>query len=437
MNFVSFESLGLHHLLVKALYEMQYAEPTPVQRATIPLAITGRDLLVSSQTGSGKTAAFLLPILHRFAKRLDADRKQGRHTFSQHKKRLRGQSHTASRKRPAFPRMLVLSPTRELAIQTVTASRRFSAYLGNIMTIAILGGMPYSKQLRLLGMKPDILVATPGRLIDHIQLGRIDLSELEVFVLDEADRMLDMGFIDDIRFIATHIHECHQTMLFSATLDGITNHLAEEMTYNAIPIQIQSRTTPNKHIKQIVHYADDLSHKHRLLIHWLRYKPLHQALIFTATKKQSEILANWLTTTGLPATAMHGDLPQPVRNRILDKLQRGQIKILVATDIAARGIDVPDISHVFNFDMPTSYEDYIHRIGRTGRAGRYGTAISLVTLTDRIHLKRIEHFLQQKIQVNTITGLESKISTKKTSKRNARKISNHSMTKHINIRSIK
>lgn len=412
MDFVSFESLGLHHSIIKALYEMQYAEPTPVQQQAIPLAISGKDLLVSSQTGSGKTAAFILPILHRFAMQLDETREKGFNEFAQRKKRKRGDSRKASRRRPATPRMVVLTPTRELATQIVTASRRFSAYLGSIMTVAILGGMPYPKQLQLLGMNPDILVATPGRLIDHIKSGRIDLGEIEVLVLDEADRMLDMGFIEDIRFIASQTHECHQTMLFSATLDGLVGSLAEELTYEAVSVHIDAMKESNEHIEQSVHYVDDMAHKERLLNHWLRDASIRQSIVFTATKKDTEALAERLLEFGIPAAPMHGDMPQFLRNRTLERLRKGHIKILIATDVAARGIDVPDISHVFNFDMPMSPEDYVHRIGRTGRAGRDGIAISLVNPGDKPHLKRIERFLDTKIPVTVIPGFEPKKSGK-------------------------
>ncbi|MBV8665435.1 MAG: DEAD/DEAH box helicase [Burkholderiaceae bacterium] len=408
---MTFEALGLHTSILKALTEAGYTAPTPVQQQAVPAAISGRDLMVSSQTGSGKTAAFMLPSLHKFA--VAAEQQQpvsngsGGRTPNQEAQSARSRGERP-RFRPAQPKMLVLTPTRELALQVTTATDKYGVFMRRVKAVSILGGMPYPKQMQLLSRNPEILVATPGRLIDHMESGKIDFSQLQVLVLDEADRMLDMGFIDDIERIVAATPETRQTMLFSATLDGVVGSMAKRITRDPLVIQIASAATKHENIQQRVHFVDDLSHKNRLLDHLLRDVSMDQAVVFTATKRDADNIADRLNIAGFAAAALHGDMHQGARNRTLDGMRRGQVRVLVATDVAARGIDVPGITHVFNYDLPKFPEDYVHRIGRTGRAGRKGTAVSLVNHSEGMNVKRIERFTKQTIPVDVIEGYEPK-----------------------------
>ncbi len=402
---MTFESLGLHPLVLKALTDAGYTEPTPVQQQALPAAIAGRDLLVSSQTGSGKTAAFMLPSLHKLASApVEAAPGKTPNQLAQ-ASRARGER---PRFAPARPKMLVLTPTRELALQVTTATDKYGIHMRRVKAVSILGGMPYPKQMQLLSRNPEILVATPGRLIDHMESGKIDFSALEILVLDEADRMLDMGFIDDIERIIGKTPETRQTMLFSATLDGMVGNMARRITKDPQLIQIAGSATRHENIQQRVHFVDDLSHKNRLLDHLLRDATIDQAVVFTATKRDADTIADRLNIAGFAAAALHGDMHQGARNRTLNSLRRGQVRVLVATDVAARGIDVPGITHVFNYDLPKFPEDYVHRIGRTGRAGRHGIAVSLVNHAEGVHVKRIERFTKQPIPVDVIEGFEPK-----------------------------
>ena len=402
---MTFEALGLHTSIIKALTDAGYTKPTSVQSQAVPAAIEGRDLLVSSQTGSGKTAAFMLPALHKFTSAEQAGGAGKTANQEMQAARARGER---PRFKAAQPKMLVLTPTRELALQVTSATEKYSAGNRNIKAVSILGGMPYPKQMQLLAKNPEILVATPGRLIDHMESGKIDFSQLEILVLDEADRMLDMGFIDDIEKIVAATPEGRQTMLFSATLDGVVGNMARRITKNPLVIQIAGSSSKHENIVQRVHFVDDLSHKNRLLDHLLRDETLDQAVVFTATKRDADTIADRLNIAGFSAAALHGDMHQGARNRTLDGMRRGQVKVLVATDVAARGIDVPTITHVFNYDLPKFPEDYVHRIGRTGRAGRNGLAISLVNHAEGMNVKRIERFTKQLIPVNVIEGFEPK-----------------------------
>ncbi len=396
----TFESLGLHPAVLKALTDAGYHTPTPVQAQAIPAALAGRDLLVSSHTGSGKTAAFVLPALHRFASVADAPSRASQ-PVRQERPRFRA----------ARPRMLVLTPTRELALQVTTATEKYGAHLRRVKAAAILGGMPYPKQMQLLARNPEILVATPGRLLDHVRAGKIDFSQLEILVLDEADRMLDMGFIEDIETIVAATPASRQTMLFSATLDGLVGKIAQKVTRDPQVVRIATAAAQREHIVQRVHFVDDVSHKGRLLDHLLRDVSIDQALVFTATKRDADSIADRLTEAGFAAAALHGDMQQGARNRTLNAMRRGQLRVLVATDVAARGIDVPTITHVFNFDLPRSPEDYVHRIGRTGRAGRSGLAISLVHHAEARSVKSIERFTRQEIAVDVVAGHEPRRSS--------------------------
>jgi len=405
---MTFEALGLNPAILKALTDAGYTKPTPVQEQAVPAAIAGKDLLVSSQTGSGKTAAFMLPSLHRLAA-METAAPAGR-TPAQEAQSARSRGERP-RFQPARPKMLVLTPTRELALQVTTNTTKYSVNLRRIKAVSILGGMPYPKQMQLLSRNPEILVATPGRLIDHMESGKIDFSQLEILVLDEADRMLDMGFIDDIEKIVASTPASRQTMLFSATLDGVVGNMARRITKEPQIIQIMTAANKHENITQRVHFVDDLSHKNRLLDHLLRDETMAQAVVFTATKRDADTIADRLNIAGFSAAALHGDMHQGARNRTLESLRRGQVKVLVATDVAARGIDIPTITHVFNYDLPKFPEDYVHRIGRTGRAGRNGLAISLVNHAESINVKRIERFTKQQIPVNVVEGFEPKKTT--------------------------
>lgn len=378
---VTFASLGLNSTILKAIEESGYTVPTPIQAEAIPMVMAGNDLMASAQTGTGKTAAFILPSLHRIS--------------------------TPSEVRSKGPRVLVLTPTRELAQQVSDAAAKYGKNM-RLKVVSILGGMPYPLQNKLLSSPVDILVATPGRLIDHIERGRIDFSRLEILIMDEADRMLDMGFIDDVERIAAATPATRQTLLFSATLDGVIGNLAQRLLKSPKRISVTAATARHENIEQKLMYVDDMSHKNRLLDHILRDTALNQAIVFTATKRDADTLADSLSAQGHSAAALHGDMNQRERNRTLVNLRRGQVRVLVATDVAARGIDVAGISHVINFDLPKFAEDYVHRIGRTGRGGATGISVSFASNRDAMHLKKIEQYTGQRIEAHTIVGLEPK-----------------------------
>jgi len=377
---LSFSELALHESLHRALEAAGYTEPTAVQAQAIPAALAGRDLIVSAQTGTGKTAAFMLPALTLLAQEA---RKPGR-----------------------GPRVLVLTPTRELAQQVTAAADKYGTDLKNVRTVSVLGGMPFPAQNKLLSRPYDIMVATPGRLLDHMSRGRIVFERLEMLILDEADRMLDMGFIDDVEQIAAACPAERQTLLFSATVEDRMAKLAGSLLKNPERIAVSSQVAKHESIEQRIYYADDMEHKKKLLLNLLTNVDVNQAIVFAGTRIDSDRLAEELAEYGFAVDALHGDMKQTARNRTLSGLRSGRTKILVATDVAARGIDVPGISHVVNYDLPKNAEDYVHRIGRTGRAGRTGIACSLVGPRDRGVLRRIEGFTQQTLPVLVIEGLE-------------------------------
>jgi superfamily II DNA/RNA helicase len=377
----TFATLGLAPAILKAIEDSGYTVPTPIQAQAIPEVLAGQDLMASAQTGTGKTAAFILPALQRLS--------------------------VQSEVRSKGPRVLVLTPTRELAQQVSDAAAKYGKFM-RVKTVSILGGMPYPLQNKLLSGFVDILVATPGRLIDHIERGRIDFSRLEMLVLDEADRMLDMGFIDDVERIAAATPATRQTLLFSATLDGVIGSLAQRLLKSPKRISIAATKARHENIEQKLMYVDDMAHKNRILDHLLRDVDLNQAIVFTATKRDADMLADELSAQGHAAAALHGDMNQRERNRTLLNLRRGNVRVLVATDVAARGIDVPGISHVINFDLPKFAEDYVHRIGRTGRGGASGIAVSFASNRDAGTLRNIERYTGQGIQPHTIEGLEPK-----------------------------
>jgi superfamily II DNA/RNA helicase len=382
---MTFEELDLAPQLLQALRTRGYIEPTPIQAQTIPALLEGRDLIGSAQTGTGKTAAFVLPALHRLA--------------------MSAVKGHASRHGAATPRVLVLAPTRELAQQVATQAVRYGQNL-RTKTVCIYGGAPYPIQNRELARGIDILVATPGRLLDHLDRGRIDLSQLEVLVLDEADRMLDKGFIDDVERICALTPETRQTVLFSATIDGAIARLAARLLHDPVRVDVKAADAAPLMIEQRVHFADDHSHKHRLLDHLLADVAITQSIVFIATKRDAESLAIRLQGAGHAAAALHGDMNQRERTRTLQEMRRGRVRTLVATDVAARGLDVAGISHVINFDLPRQALDYVHRIGRTGRAGAAGIAVSLANHAERGALRQIERFTGSAIPAHVIAGLE-------------------------------
>ncbi len=381
LSTVTFESLNLHPSIMRAVEEAGYTTPTPIQAQAIPEVMAGKDIMASAQTGTGKTAGFTLPALNLLA--------------TPHESKGRG------------PRILVLVPTRELAAQVNESARKYGKYL-RARTVSIVGGMPYPLQNKLLSQPLDILVATPGRFIDHLERGRIDLSRLEMFILDEADRMLDMGFMPDVERICKALPSERQTLLFSATLDGNIGRIARDILRDPITIQVAAQKEKHENIDQHLHYVDDMGHKNKLLEHLLISPDVNQAIIFTSTKRHADLLAEDLYAAGHKTAALHGDMTQGARNRTLVKLRNGDVKVLVATDVAARGIDVKGISHVINYDLPKFAEDYVHRIGRTGRAGQQGTAIAFASGADRHVLRKIEQFTGHKLEATVIEGFEPK-----------------------------
>ena len=377
---MTFETLGLAPDLLKAIEKTGYTQPTPVQEQAIPAAIAGHDLLVSSHTGSGKTAGFVLPTLHRLIGRRP-EPKSG-------------------------PRVLILTPTRELAQQVERAVKTYGAGLRWLNTACLVGGAPFFAQVKQLSRPVDVVVATPGRLIDHVQRRKVKLSDIEVLILDEADRMLDMGFIDDIEAIVAATPASRQTLMFSATLDGVVGDLARKLTREPQHIEIGNQDEKRGNIEQRLMFADDLGHKNRLLEALLGGDDLQQAVVFTATKKSADELSLILQEKGFSAAALHGDMHQSMRNRTLQRLRQGRVDVLVATDVAARGIDVAGISHVINFDPPRHVEDYVHRIGRTGRAGRDGVAITLSGPRETSLIRAIERYTGDRLAIHSIPGLE-------------------------------
>jgi superfamily II DNA/RNA helicase len=389
---MSFELLGLAPALTRALSDAGYDQPTAVQAQAIPPALAGHDLRVSSATGSGKTASFVLPALARVI----AARAHPSGAAGAHQRGIRAPG----------PRVLVLAPTRELAQQVAKATAAYGRHVCGLRVATVLGGVPYGAQIRALRGPLDVLIATPGRLIDHLKSGLCELQRVETLVLDEADRMLDMGFIDDIRYIAARTPAQRQTLMYSATFAGHVGRLAGELLRDAQAIEVTNHTEAHANIEQRLLWADHGAHKDALLEHLLTGREVEQALVFTSTQRDADGLAERLAQIGHRVAALHGGMPQGRRNRVLDGLRRGQLRVLVATDVAARGIDVPAISHVINYGLPMKAEDYVHRIGRTGRAGRSGLAVTLAEARDAGMLRRIQRFTTQALPVATLQGLE-------------------------------
>ncbi len=375
---MTFEELNLNPSILKAITACGYTVPTPVQEQSIPLVLEGHDLIATAQTGTGKTAAFVLPALERLA--------------------------VPSQVPGKGPRILVLTPTRELASQVMDAACKYGRGL-RIRCGSILGGMPYREQMRLLSAPVDIIVATPGRLLDHLERGSVKLDRLEMLVLDEADRMLDMGFSEDMEKIVACAPAGRQTLMFTATMEKAVLGLAQRMLKEPKRVELAVRTDSHALIEQRLHVADSLQHKKDLLQHLISDAGLTRAIIFSATKRDADDLARELISYGHRAAALHGDMNQFARNKTIEKMRRGHIRLLVATDVAARGLDVSGISHVINFDLPRFAEDYVHRIGRTGRAGANGVAISFVSRSELSYLERIERFIGKRLPEQNIDGL--------------------------------
>ena len=372
-----FNQLGLSAELLRAIDKKGYRNATPIQQQAIPLIMEGRDLLAGAQTGTGKTAGFALPLLQHL------------------------QTSTSNRR---SVRALVLTPTRELAAQVGESIRDYGKYLP-FRTATIFGGVSINTQFAKLKKGVDVIVATPGRLLDHMQQKTIDLSKIEILVLDEADRMLDMGFIKDIKKILKHLPTERQNLLFSATFSKEIRRLANDLLNAPTEIQVAARNTPANRIKQIVHPVDK-RRKREMLSHRIGKQNWKQVLVFTRTKHGANRLAGQLTADGIDSTAIHGNKSQGARTKALRDFKSGKTRVLVATDIAARGLDIDRLPHVVNYELPHVPEDYLHRIGRTARAGQEGHAVSLVCIDEHKLLNDIERMMKREIEKEIIPGYE-------------------------------
>lgn len=376
---MSFTSLGLSADILRAVKDKGYNEPTPIQLKAIPVILEGRDILAGAQTGTGKTAGFTLPLLQRLSTQAQSG---NRHVL----------------------RALILTPTRELAAQVEESVRIYGKHLPLKSTV-VFGGVSFNPQAKILQRGVDILVATPGRLLDHIEQKTLDLSKIEILVLDEADRMLDMGFIRDIRKILALLPKKRQNLLFSATFSDEIKQLSDGLLNAPVLIEVARRNTAAELVTQVVHPVDR-TRKRELLSHLISTNNWQQVLVFMRTKHGANRLAEQLETDGISATAIHGNKSQGARTKALADFKKGVVKVLVATDIAARGLDIDQLPHVVNYELPNVAEDYVHRIGRTGRAGNEGEALSLVCVDERDYLRDIERLLHREITKVVIPGFE-------------------------------
>ncbi len=422
-----FVKLGLAKELLQAVADMGFTQPTAVQMATIPKAMQAldadpkapkfTDLLVSSQTGSGKTAAFLLPVLHTLLKQQEEAERHERAEFERLSAEAiaRGEAPLKKPKRKdptnmrnfkaATPGALILCPTRELAQQVCADAIDLVRHCRGLRVANVVGGIPYQLQIAKL-QNADLVVATPGRLLDLQRSMQIKLDQVQFLVVDEADRMLDLGFADDLTEVNQLTIERKQTMMFSATFAPRIMQLATRVMRQPQRVEIDSPHEKHASITQSLLWADNMSHKRKLLDHWLRDTTINQAIVFACTQVECDGLANDLVQEGFSAVALHGALGQGLRNRRLMAFRDGRVQILVATDVAARGLDVPTITHVINYGLPMKAEDYVHRIGRTGRAGREGQAITIAEFRDRRKIQDVEHYTQQNLKPSVIAGLE-------------------------------
>ena len=374
-----FNDLGLMTELCQAVSDQGYTQPTPIQAKAIPVVLQGGDILAGAQTGTGKTAGFTLPLLQRLSA-----------------------TKPAGKKRPV--RALVITPTRELAAQVAESVALYGKHLP-LRSAVIFGGVNIKPQIQALRQGVDILIATPGRLLDHVGQRTLDLSKVEILVLDEADRMLDMGFLPDIRKILALLPKQRQSLLFSATFSNEIKRLADNLLNKPVLIEVARRNTAAESVKQIVHHVDK-KRKRELLSFLIGSRNWKQVLVFTRTKHGANRLSQQLERDGIRSTAIHGNKSQAARTKALADFKRGAVRVLVATDIAARGLDIDQLPHVVNFELPNIAEDYIHRIGRTGRAGNDGEAVSLVCIDEKKLLIDIERLLKRKITVESIAGYE-------------------------------
>jgi ATP-dependent RNA helicase RhlE len=379
---MTFDDLGLSPEILRAVREEGYITPTPVQEQAIPLVLAGRDVAARAQTGTGKTAAFALPILERLRKHANTSFSPARHPV----------------------RSLVVTPTRELAVQVEASFRAYGRHLP-LRCLVVYGGVPMPPQEKGLLGGIEILVATPGRLLDHAGSRTVNLGQVEVLVLDEADRMLDMGFIEDIRRIIALLPPRRQNLLFSATLAPEVRALAGTILHDPAQVDVAPKVSAAESVDQVV-YLVDADLKRELLAHLVRKRDLRQVLVFTRTKHMAARLAAWLDREGVDATAIHGDRTQGERERALEEFKTGVVRVLVATDVAARGLDIEGLPQVVNFELPYHAQDYIHRIGRTGRAGMEGHAISLVSLDEEEQLAAVNRLLKRDLPVRQVRGFE-------------------------------
>ena len=376
---MSFDSLGLSAALLRSVAEKGYTEPTPIQTRVIPVVLEGRDVLAGAQTGTGKTAGFTLPLLQRLSA---AGAAQG----------------------PRHVRALILTPTRELAAQVAASVQQYGKYVP-LKCGVVFGGVNINPQTQLLRRGVDILVATPGRLLDHAAQRNVDLSRVEILVLDEADRMLDMGFLPDIRRVIALLPRQRQNLLFSATFPDDIRKLAQKLLTSPVEIEVAPRNSAAERVEQVVYLAE--KRDKRDLLSWLiGSNDWRQVLVFTRTKHGANRLADQLDQDGLSATAIHGNKSQGARTRALADFKQGKVRVLVATDIASRGLDIDQLPHVVNYDLPEVPEHYVHRIGRTARAGREGVAVSLVGSDERPLLHDVERLLGYRLQQQRATGYE-------------------------------
>ncbi|TEW54430.1 DEAD/DEAH box helicase [Psychromonas sp. RZ22] len=377
------KDLPIDQRLITSVSHLGFTETTQIQAQAVPIAVSGKDLLASSKTGSGKTLAYLLPAMQRVLKTRALTRRD--------------------------PRVLILTPTRELAKQ-VYAQLRLLVSNTSIKSILVLGGENFNDQVKAIDKHPHFIVGTPGRIVDHLKKGLLHLPGLELLILDEADRMLDLGFAEQLTAINEAAnHRLRQTLMFSATLGhGEVNEFAGHLLKAPVRIAVGEENQQHSEITQRFYLADNLNQKEKLLFHFLKEEKINQAIIFTATRADTERLSAILVEKGMSATALHGDLTQSNRNKIMDSFSRGKDQVLVTTDIASRGLDLIHVSHVFNFDIPKHTEEYIHRIGRTGRAGELGDAISIIGPKDWDNFKKVESFVAQKISFDKVEGINPK-----------------------------
>jgi ATP-dependent RNA helicase RhlE len=376
---MTFRNLGLSADLLRAVADSGYTEPTPIQKQAIPAILQGQDVFASAQTGTGKTAGFTLPLLQLL-------------------------NTTNPNKVHRTPRALILTPTRELADQVNDSVKTYGKYL-SLRSAVVYGGVGIKAQIQTLRRGVDILVATPGRLLDHLGQKTLDLSQIEILVLDECDRMLDMGFIRDIRKILAILPPSRQTLMFSATFSKPIQQLASTLLKSPTQIEVARRNTTAEQVEQVVHPVDR-DRKRELLSHMIGFHNWKQVLVFTRTKHGANRLAEQLAKDGLKTTAIHGNKSQAARTRALQDFKQGKVRVLVATDVASRGLDIDQLPHVVNYELPNVPEDYVHRIGRTGRAGNVGRAVSLVCSDEYPFLKDIERLLNQTLTKDVIPGYE-------------------------------